>query len=346
MDIKDFSYRLPEDLIAQQPGAQRDASRMLVMDRASGSLSDARFLDLPRYLQQGDVLVVNNSRVMPARLYGRKATGAILEILLITRREATENHDIWEVLARPGKRISEGDVIDLGHGCKATVISRLSDKKWEMCFSAPDGFDRHLEKFGRAPLPPYIKRKKGADPNSNKDRERYQTVYADRTGSIAAPTAGLHFTQDILDYLYCEGVAIAPITLHVGIGTFMPVEARRVEDHAMEPERFEISQASADLINRASRVIAVGTTSTRALETACDDEGRLQPLAGETRLYIYPGYRFKCVDALLTNFHLPESSLFLLACAFGGADFVRRAYDHAVAEKYRFYSYGDCMLMI
>ncbi len=346
MDITEFSYRLPEDLIAQHPGAERDASRMLVLNRASGSLSDARFRDLARYLKEGDVLVVNNSRVMPARLYGRKTTGAILEILLITRREATESQETWEVLARPGKRIAEGDAIDLGHGCKAIVKSRISDKKWEMCFSAPDGFDRHLEKFGRAPLPPYIKRKKGADSDSGSDRERYQTVYADRPGSIAAPTAGLHFTQDILDYLYCEGIAIAPITLHVGIGTFMPVEARRVEDHVMEPETFEISQASADLINRASRVIAVGTTSTRALETACDDNGRIRVHKGETRLYIYPGYRFKCVDALLTNFHLPESSLFLLACAFGGTDFVRRAYDHAVAEKYRFYSYGDCMLMI
>lgn len=346
MDIKDFSYHLPEDLIAQHPGPVRDASRMLVMHRDSGSLSDASFRDLAGYLHEGDVLVVNDSRVMPARLYGRKETGAVLEILLITRRSIDGEEETWDVLARPGKRIAEGDAIDLGHGCKATVDEKISDKKWRMSFSAPDGFDRHLEKFGRAPLPPYIKRKKGADADSKNDRERYQTVYANRPGSIAAPTAGLHFSQDILDYLYCEGIKIAPITLHVGIGTFMPVEVSEVENHVMEPEMFEISPASADLINRADRVVAVGTTSTRALEAACGDDGLIRPQISETRLYIYPGYRFKCVDALLTNFHLPESSLFLLACAFGGKQHVQQAYEHAVRNRYRFYSYGDCMLML
>ncbi|MBP7341483.1 MAG: tRNA preQ1(34) S-adenosylmethionine ribosyltransferase-isomerase QueA [Smithellaceae bacterium] len=346
MKLKDFTYPLPEELIAQHPRPERDASRMMRLNRREKSLLDSRFAALPDFLAAGDVLVVNDSRVIPARLYGKKKTGAILEILLLSRKDTSGQTQLWEVLARPGKRIREEDTIDLGHGAKGAVVARLSEKKWLMSFCAPDGFDAHLERFGRAPLPPYIKRKKSADPDQAADRDRYQTVYARPAGSIAAPTAGLHFTENVLAALRSRGVQIASVTLHVGIGTFLPIEAENVEDHVMQKEYFEISEEAARIINAACRVIAVGTTSTRTLESAADRDGRVRPQSGETGLYIYPGYAFKRVDGLLTNFHLPQSSLFLLVSAFAGTDFIREAYDRAVKQRYLFYSYGDCMLIL
>ena len=346
MKLEDFSYVLPEELIAQHPRPQRDASRMMKLNPRKKAIEDSQFSLLPECLERGDVLVVNDSRVIPARIYGKKSTGAILEILLLTCREKKDGSELWEVLARPGKRLSENDTIDLGHACEAKIIARVSDKKWLMRFSAVDGFDNYLARFGRAPLPPYIKRKKSLAPDPTNDRERYQTIYAKAAGSIAAPTAGLHFSADILAALQAKGVQITPITLHVGIGTFLPIEAETVEDHIMQTEFFEISRDTAEKINNAKRVIAVGTTSTRTLESVAGQDRTIEPQSGETCLYIYPGYSFKIVNGLLTNFHLPRSSLFLLACAFAGTDFIRKAYARAVDQRYLFYSYGDCMLIL
>lgn len=346
MNLKDFSYYLPDDLIAQHPRPQRDESKMMLLDRGRNLIEDGKFSSLPELLQPGDVLVINDSRVIPARIYGKKPTGAILEILLLNRRDKSQTCETWDVLARPAKRICEGDTIDLGHGSLARVVERISDKKWRMEFSSPEGFDRYLENYGRAPLPPYIKRKKSIAPDSTHDRERYQTIYAKAEGSIAAPTAGLHFSTETLAGLQSQGIAVASITLHVGIGTFLPIETDKVENHLMEKEFFEISEDAAEKINSARRVIAVGTTSTRTLESVADQNGRITAQSGETGLYIYPGYRFKRVNGLLTNFHLPESTLFLLVCAFAGADFVKKAYARAVENRYFFYSYGDCMLIL
>ncbi len=346
MNLEDFSYFLPDDLIAQHPRQQRDASRMMLLHRRDKTIEDRQFSSLPDCLQKGDVLVINDSRVIPARIYGKKTTGAILEILLITCKDKKDGSEVWEVLARPGKRINENDVIDFGHSCEARVVARESDKKWLMEFSAQDGFENYLQRFGRAPLPPYIKRKKSTSPDHGSDRERYQTIYAKTAGSIAAPTAGLHFSAEVLDALKSKGVGIAVITLHVGIGTFWPIETEIVENHVMQTEYFEITPDTAEKINNARRVIAVGTTSTRTLESVADKNGHITPQSGETSLFIYPGYSFKTVNGLLTNFHLPRSSLFLLVCAFAGTDFVKTAYARAVENRYLFYSYGDCMLIL
>lgn len=346
MRLKDFSYFLPEELIAQHPRPERGASRMMKLNRREKTVEHGRFSSLPDDLEPGDVLVINDSRVIPARIYGKKSTGAIIEILLLTRAEKKDGSESWEVMARPAKRLSENETIDLGHSCRAKVIARLTDKKWVMAFEAEEGFANYLERFGRAPLPPYIKRKKSTDPDQSPDRERYQTIYAKTKGSIAAPTAGLHFSAEILDALRVKGIEIVSITLHVGIGTFMPIASETVEDHTMETERFEISTEAADKINRAKRVIAVGTTSTRTLESAADDQGLIRPQTGETGLFIYPGYKFKRVNGLVTNFHLPQSSLFLLVAAFAGTDYIREAYAQAVENHYLFYSYGDCMLIL
>ncbi|MHB8138856.1 MAG: tRNA preQ1(34) S-adenosylmethionine ribosyltransferase-isomerase QueA [Smithellaceae bacterium] len=346
MRLNDFSYFLPDELIAQHPRPQRDASRMMMLHRKEKTIEDGQFSFLPKWLERGDVLVINDSRVIPARIYGKKPTGAILEILLLTRKEKCGGSELWEVLARPAKRLNENDTIDLGHSCEAKVVARLSDKKWLMAFNAQDGFENYLERFGRAPLPPYIKRKKSVDPDSTDDRKRYQTIYAKSAGSIAAPTAGLHFSTEVLEALQSKGIEIAPITLHVGIGTFLPIETETVEQHVMETEFFEITGETAEKINNAKRVIAVGTTSTRTLESAADQNGTVAPQSGETSLFIYPGYSFKRVNGLLTNFHLPQSSLFLLVSAFAGTDFIKEAYARAVDNRYLFYSYGDCMLIL
>ncbi|MGA2780990.1 MAG: tRNA preQ1(34) S-adenosylmethionine ribosyltransferase-isomerase QueA [Smithella sp.] len=345
MELKDFSYFLPDELIAQHPCQKRDRSRLLFLDKNKEKMADFSFFQLPDFLQNGDVLVVNNSRVIPARLFGKKLTGGILEILLLTRKESEKESQTWEVLIRPAKRLHEKDIIDLGNNSEAKVLARISDKKWLLEFFTPDGFEAYLNRFGRAPLPPYIKRKKNAEPYIT-DRERYQTIYAKNPGSIAAPTAGLHFSADVLQTLQDMGIQIAPITLHVGYGTFLPIESDEVEKHIMESEYYEISAESSQIINNAQRVIAVGTTSTRTLESVADGDGYIPAKSGTTNCFIYPGYKFKRVNGLLTNFHLPQSSLFLLVCAFAGTDLIKKAYQHAVENRYHFYSYGDCMLIL
>ena len=345
MDLKDFSYFLPDELIAQHPCQKRDRSRLLFLDKNKEKMTDSSFFQLPAFLQSGDVLVINDSRVIPARLFGKKPTGGILEILLLTKKESKKESQTWEVLLRPAKRLRENDVIALGNKCEANILARISDKKWLLEFIAPDGFDAYLNLYGRAPLPPYIKRKKTAPPDVT-DRERYQTIYAKNPGSIAAPTAGLHFSADVLQTLQAKGVHTAPITLHVGYGTFLPIVVNEVEKHVMEFEYYEISVESSQIINDAKRVIAVGTTSTRTLESVADNDGYVRANSGFTNFFIYPGYKFKRVGGLLTNFHLPQSSLFLLACAFAGTDLIKKAYLHAVENRYLFYSYGDCMLII
>jgi S-adenosylmethionine:tRNA ribosyltransferase-isomerase len=345
MELKDFSYFLPDELIAQHPCQKRDRSRLLFLDKEKEKMEDFSFFQLPNFLQQGDVLVVNDSRVIPARLFGKKPTGGILEILLLTKKKDEKESQTWEVLLRPSKRLRENDAIDLGNNCEAKALARISDKKWLLEFFAPDGFDAYLNSYGRAPLPPYIKRKKTAQPDVT-DRERYQSIYAKNPGSIAAPTAGLHFSADVLQELQAKGIQIAPITLHVGYGTFLPIEVNEVEKHVMESEYYEISAESSQVINNARRIIAVGTTSTRTLESVADNDGYIEAKSGFTNFFIYPGYKFKRVGGLLTNFHLPQSSLFLLACAFAGTELIKKAYLHAVENRYLFYSYGDCMLIL
>jgi S-adenosylmethionine:tRNA ribosyltransferase-isomerase len=345
MELKDFSYYLPDELIAQHPCEKRDQSRLLLLDKKNNEFVDLSFFQLPDLLNKGDVIAINDSKVIPARLFSKKQTGGIVEILLLTRKETGEGFQTWEVLVRPAKRLRENDFINLGNNCEAKVLARLSDKKWLLKFFAPDGFESYLNKFGRAPLPPYIKRKKNALPDIT-DLERYQTIYAKNSGSIAAPTAGLHFSKDVMKKLLLNNIQIAPITLHVGYGTFLPIESTEVEKHVMEPEYYEITSESVEKINNARRVIAVGTTSTRTIESAADKNGYLKAQSGFTNLFIYPGYKFKRVNGLLTNFHLPQSSLFLLACAFAGTDLIKKTYSHAVENRYKFYSYGDCMLIL
>lgn len=345
MELKNFSYYLPEELIAQHPCQKRDQSHLLFLDKKKEKMEDFFFFQLPDLLQSGDVLVINDSRVIPARLFGKKSSGGILEILLLTRKADKKDSQIWEALLRPAKKLRENDIIILENKCEARVLSRISDKKWLLEFFAPNGFETYLNTYGRVPLPPYIKRNKKAESNVA-DKERYQTIYAKNPGSIAAPTAGLHFSNDVLQALRDKGIQIAPITLHVGYGTFMPIEADEVEKHMMESEYYEISEESSKIINNSQRVIAVGTTSTRTLESASDNNGHIKAISDFTNLFIYPGYKFKKVNGLLTNFHLPKSSLFLLVCAFAGSDVIKKAYSHAVEKRYLFYSYGDCMLII
>jgi len=315
---------------------------MMVVDRNRGIFECRHFYELPEFLERDDLLVVNNSRVIPAKLTGKKTTGATIELLLLRERDTPET---WEVLLRPAKRVRVGTRISFDGRSWAEAVERISDKKWIIRFHLGIGFDTFLETFGGAPLPPYIKRGKGKTPDPA-DLQRYQTIYAKNPGSVAAPTAGLHFSSEILDALRNRKIGIAEVTLHVGYGTFLPIETRHVEDHAMESESFQISAEAAEQINSARSVVAVGTTSIRTLESAADAEGKVRAGKGETSLFIYPGYRFKAVDRVLTNFHLPASSLFLLVCAFAGSDLMRRAYEKAVEERFRFYSYGDCMLIL
>jgi S-adenosylmethionine:tRNA ribosyltransferase-isomerase len=343
MKLDEFDYDLPPGLIAQAPLPERDDSRLMVLDRRSGDTELTVFRSLPSYLRKDDLLVVNNSRVIPARLTGRKTTGAAIELLLL-RREGVNQ---WQAMLRPGKRVRENTKVLFGTEGEARLVKRISDKKWIIRFDTAGDFDEFLKRNGQAPLPPYIKRTEGGGAQQRLfDLERYQTVYARVPGSVAAPTAGLHFTDGVVSRIGKLGAQMAEITLHVGYGTFLPITTEDIEDHVMEEEFFEIGQQSAAAINRARRVIAVGTTSTRVLESVADAQGRVGAAEGSTRLFIYPGYRFKRVEGLITNFHLPKSSLFLLASAFAGRENLLRAYERAIKEKFRFYSYGDCMLII
>jgi S-adenosylmethionine:tRNA ribosyltransferase-isomerase len=343
MLISDFDYNLPENLIAQAPLENRENSRMLIVDRRSGKLVDRNFYDLPDLLRDGDVLVLNNTRVFPARLFGRSETGARVEIFLV--RET--GRGIWETLARPARRLKTGKKIVFGEKLIAEVLDKTEDGKVLVRFETDGDFDRILDEIGRTPLPPYIKREEGS---IDADRERYQTVFARERGAIAAPTAGLHFTPAILEKIKVMGVTVAEVTLHVGYGTFEPVRVRDLSGHSVMPEQYEIGDSTAETLNRAKaegrRIVAIGTTTTRALETVMTKHGRFEAERENANLTIIPGYKFKAIDALLTNFHLPQSSLLVLVSTFAGHQLIMDAYDHAVGQSYRFYSYGDCMLII
>lgn len=342
MRIDEFDYELPPELVAQQPLARRDASRMLVVDRKSGTFLDKRFADFPSQLREDDLLVVNNTKVFPARLYGRTETGAGIEIFLV--REMADRR--WEVLAKPGRRLKPGKKISFSSQLAATVIDKLAAGEVIIEFEADGDLNALIDELGETPLPPYIKRQKAAAA----DRDRYQTVYADKRGAIAAPTAGLHFTREILEAVRDRGVDIGEITLHVGYGTFEPVRVEDLGEHSVQPERYEISEETAAALNRAKhegrRIVAVGTTTTRALESNIAASSSFTAGRHIAGLTITPRSRFQAVDALLTNFHLPKSSLLVLTSTFGGHELIMSAYRHAVASRYRFYSYGDCMLII
>ena len=337
----EFYYDLPEELIAQYPIEPRDASRLLKLDRATGAWEDKHFYDVVDELREGDCLVLNDSRVLPARLIGRRAaTGAQVELLLLTPKGG----NVWEVLAGPGRRAKPGDDLTFGDGLlTAHVLEIVEGGNRLVQFSYEGNFYNTLETIGQMPLPPYIHEKL-------QDRERYQTVYSRELGSAAAPTAGLHFTPALLDKIRAKGVDIAFVTLHVGLGTFRPVKEDEITDHKMHAEHYELSAETADKINRArergGRIIAVGTTSCRTLESVGLTNGRVEPADGWTSIFIYPGYRFQVLDGLITNFHLPESTLIMLVSAFAGYDHTMAAYKHAVEEKYRFFSFGDACLIL
>ncbi len=361
MLLEEFDYLLPPELIAQRPLVPRDASRMMVLDREAGTLRDQAFRDLPEFLEPGDLLVFNNTRVFPARLLGRrrglhsqsisKGNPAAREFLrgevelLLTRQESG---DIWEGLVHPGRKVRTGEVLLFGEGeLEAEVISRSDYGVRRVRLRAHEGtIEDAIDRLGHVPLPPYIRRGDEAQ-----DRETYQTIYAKVRGAVAAPTAGFHFTERVIEALRERKIQTCEITLHVGLGTFQPVRVERVEDHKMEAERYEISQAAAAALNAAleqgRRIIAVGTTSLRTLESVGRERGqKIEPGGGETSLFIYPGFKFHVVRGLLTNFHLPKSTLLMLVCALAGRDLTLRAYQHAVRDRCRFYSYGDCMLVL
>jgi S-adenosylmethionine:tRNA ribosyltransferase-isomerase len=366
--VSEFDFHLPPELIAQEPLADRSASRMLHLERASGKFSDATFRDFPQMLRPGDLLVMNNTRVFPARLFGcRSGTHAQpvspknpaareflrgkVEVLLT--KQSDDDPLVWEALARPGRKLTPGEHVFFGgaeteadHRLAAEIISVGDFGERTLRFDPVPDLFAEIEQLGHVPLPPYISRE-----DAPSDRERYQTVYARERGSVAAPTAGLHFTPEVLTAIRQRGVETAEITLHAGLGTFQPVHAERVEDHKLHRERYSISAEAAKAINSARdserRIIAVGTTSVRTLEFAASQspDGTIRPGSGEADIFIYPGYKFRVVDAMLTNFHLPQSTLLMLVCAFAGKQNVVRAYEHAVKERYRFFSYGDCMFI-
>ncbi|MGA2117228.1 MAG: tRNA preQ1(34) S-adenosylmethionine ribosyltransferase-isomerase QueA [Bryobacteraceae bacterium] len=338
-DPAEFDYHLPEDLIAQEPLPDRAASRMLVVDRASGRCDDRAFRDLPQLLGPGDCLVLNDSRVFPARLYGHRAgwQGKV-EVLLVRPMQAGGR--VWEALVRPGRKLRTGERISFDGGLEAEVIGRGEFGQRTLSFPANRDLFEDFERIGHVPLPPYIRR-----PDRPQDRERYQTVFAAEKGSVAAPTAGLHFTPELLEACRARGARTAYVTLHVGLGTFQPLHDEQLQQGKLHREPFRISAEDATLMRAAHRLVAVGTTSMRSLESALAC-GPLDDISGETDLFIRPGYAFRGAGALLTNFHLPRSSLLMLVCAFAGTELALAAYRHAVEQRYRFYSYGDCMLIV
>ncbi|MBQ8577941.1 MAG: tRNA preQ1(34) S-adenosylmethionine ribosyltransferase-isomerase QueA [Clostridia bacterium] len=343
---KDYYYDLPERLIAQTPAEQRDHSRLMVLDRKTGEFKHRIFHDILDYLHPGDVLVVNDSKVIPARIYGKKIaenSSVAVEFLLLKQVE----EDVWEVLLHPGRRLKPGAAVSFGDGIlRADIVETVEDGNRIVRFT----YDKEkyrtlyavLDEIGNMPLPPYITHKL-------EDKSRYQTVYANEEGSAAAPTAGLHFTPELLDEIRAKGITVVPVMLHVGLGTFRPVKVDDVREHVMHAEYFSVSEEAADIINRAKaegrRIVAVGTTSVRTLESVTDDNGIVHPIHGETRIFIYPGYRFRCVDCLITNFHLPESTLLMLISALSSRETVLSAYAEAIREEYRFFSFGDAMFI-
>ena len=340
MKLEEFDYLLPEELIAQVPIKQRDMSRLMVLDRKEQKIENKVFKDIIEYLEPGDCLVRNNTKVIPARLYGKKETGANVEFVLLKRIEG----DTWETIVKPGNKLKPGTKVIFGEGILiAEILDIMEGGTRKVKFNYEGIFNEILDKIGLMPLPPYIH-------ETLKEKNRYQTVYAKYDGSAAAPTAGLHFTDELLSKIEQKGVNIANVTLHVGIGTFRPVKEENIEDHKMHTEHFYIKEEDCKKINEAKkngkRVIAVGTTSCRVLETIADSKtGLVMPQEGDTGIYIYPDYKFKCVDALITNFHLPKSTLLMLVSALAGKDFILEAYKQAVEEKYRFFSFGDAMFI-
>ncbi len=340
MKLEEFDYNLPEELIAQVPIAKRDESRLMVVDREKRTIEDKVFRDIIDYLEPGDCLVRNNTKVIPARLYGKKDTGANVEFVLLKQLDG----DIWESIVRPGNKLKPGSKVIFGDGLlKAEILDVLEDGTRKVKFEYDGIFNEILDKIGLMPLPPYIH-------ESLKENDRYQTVYAKYEGSAAAPTAGLHFTPELLKRIEEKGIKIANVTLHVGIGTFRPVKEENIEEHKMHTEHFYIKQEDVDKINETKKngkkVIAVGTTSCRVLETVADENtGLVKQIESDTGIYIYPGYKFKCVDGLITNFHLPKSTLLMLVSALADREFILEAYNKAVEEKYRFFSFGDAMFI-
>lgn len=341
MNVKDFYFDLPQELIAQDPLEDRSASRLLVLDKESGEITHRHFRDITEYLKPGDCLVINDTKVIPARLFGiKEGTGAKIEVLLLKRRE----NDIWETLVKPGKKARPGTRLEFGDGLLKAEVIGVEDEGNRLIQFHYDGiFEEILDQLGQMPLPPYIT-------HQLKDKNRYQTVYAKHDGSAAAPTAGLHFTKELLAQIEDMGVAIAHVTLHVGLGTFRPVKVENVLDHHMHSEFYVVEEEEAEKINKAKaaggRVICVGTTSCRTLESATGEDGILKAGSGWTDIFIYPGYQFKILDALITNFHLPESTLVMLVSALAGREHVLNAYQKAIEEKYRFFSFGDAMLIL
>ena len=339
MKVSDFNYNLPEELIAQVPIQKRDESRLMVLNRENQTIEHKTFKDIIDYLQPGDCLVRNNTKVIPARIYGKKETGANVEFLLLNNIEG----DIWECIVRPGNKLHIGTKVIFGDGLlKADILDTMEGGTRKVKFSYNGIFNEILDQIGLMPLPPYIH-------EELKDKDRYQTVYAKYRGSAAAPTAGLHFTEELLSKIEQKGIQIANVTLHVGIGTFRPVKEETVEKHHMHSEHYYIKKEDVDKINTAKengkRVIAVGTTSCRVLETIADENGHVKEAEGDTQIFIYPGYKFKILDGLITNFHLPQSTLLMLVSALAGKDYVLKAYNEAVKEKYRFFSFGDAMFI-
>ena len=350
MQLKDFDYSLPRELIAQEPLKERDSSRLMVLDRRTQTLSHSYFYELPRYLKPGDLLVANDTRVIPARLYGKKQTGGSVELLLLRFVEqGAGGTQLWECLLKSRRKPTAHARLYFASHFQGEVLGRTENSTWLIRLAYQGNFEDALSAAGSTPLPPYIERGEHAKQEAL-DRERYQTVYASCSGAVAAPTAGLHVTQKILQEIRQAGADIVFITLHVGLGTFQPIREERIEDHRMHEEFYRLPHAAAERINQARaegrRVICIGTTATRTLETLAADNGLLREAEGLTELYIYPGYTFKAVDGLITNFHLPKSSLLLLVSAFAGTAFIRRAYEAAIEARYRFYSYGDAMLIM
>jgi S-adenosylmethionine:tRNA ribosyltransferase-isomerase len=342
MRLSDFDYHLPPELIAQEPAARREDGRLMTVDRAGNGIAETTVAALPSLLQPGDLLVVNDTRVIPARLLGKKETGGKAEIFLV--RRVPGEGECWQALMKASKAPRPGSSISLPDGVTARIEERLDGQKWLLSFSPEQGFHDWLESHGAMPLPPYIRRQAGSG-----DRERYQTVFARERGAVAAPTAGLHFTEPLMDAIRQRGVEIVPLTLHVGLGTFMPVRVEELAEHRMHKEVYRISQETAQAIGRCrargGRVVAVGTTVARTLEQAGEADGTVVAGEGEADIFIRPGYCFRVVDALVTNFHLPKSTLLMLVSAFAGRELVLRAYEEAVARRFRFFSYGDAMFI-
>ena len=339
MKLTDFNYELPEKLIAQTPIEKRDESRLMVLDRKNQTIEHKIFKDIIDYLEPGDCLVRNNTKVLPARLYGQKETGAKVEFLLLNQIEG----DIWECIVRPGNKLHKGTKVIFKDGLlKAEILEIMPGGTRKVQFHYKGIFNEILDQIGLMPLPPYIH-------EELKENDRYQTVYAKYNGSAAAPTAGLHFTDELLKKIEEKGVKIANVTLHVGIGTFRPVKVENIEEHEMHSEHFYIKQEDVDKINetkkQGKRVIAVGTTSCRVLETIAKEDGTVEVTEGDTKIFIYPGYQFKCLDGLITNFHLPESTLLMLVSALAGREYILKAYNEAVKEEYKFFSFGDAMFI-